>query len=221
MKEDFMMEKIMCPSMMCANFAALEKEVVALDQAGTDIFHLDFMDGQFVPNFAMGIQDLETIRKSTNKLVDVHLMIENPGRYVEKFAEMGVDIIYVHPESDPQITRTLDLIKNQQKKVGIAINPGTSVATIHELLPLVDYVMVMTVNPGFSGQKYLPFVDKKILELTALKADYAFKVMVDGAISPKKIEQLSKIGVDGFVLGTSALFNKDQSYEAILTELKK
>ncbi|MBV7392266.1 MULTISPECIES: ribulose-phosphate 3-epimerase [Enterococcus] len=216
-----MMEKIMCPSMMCANFAALEKEVVALDQAGTDIFHLDFMDGQFVPNFAMGIQDLETIRKSTNKLVDVHLMIENPGRYVEKFAEMGVDIIYVHPESDPQITRTLDLIKNQQKKVGIAINPGTSVATIHELLPLVDYVMVMTVNPGFSGQKYLPFVDKKILELTALKADYAFKVMVDGAISPEKIEQLSKIGVDGFVLGTSALFNKDQSYEAILTELKK
>lgn len=216
-----MMEKIMCPSMMCANFAALEKEVVALDQAGTDIFHLDFMDGQFVPNFAMGLQDLETIRKSTDKLVDVHLMIENPGRYVEKFAEMGADIIYVHPESDAQITRTLDLIKNQQKKVGIAINPGTSVATIHELLPLVDYVMVMTVNPGFSGQKYLPFVDKKILELTALKADYAFKVMVDGAISPEKIEQLSKIGVDGFVLGTSALFNKDQSYETILTELKK
>ncbi|MFT8323241.1 MAG: ribulose-phosphate 3-epimerase, partial [Bacillus sp. (in: firmicutes)] len=174
---------LICPSMMCANYASLEKEVHELDLAGTDIFHIDIMDGEFVPNFGMGLQDFEMIRRSTRKLVDVHLMISNPCKYVDLFADMGANIIYFHPEADLHPARTLDKIRNKGKKSGIAINPGTSINTISELLPLVDYILIMTVNPGFSGQKYLKYVDKKISELVDLKNDFNFEIVVDGAIS--------------------------------------
>lgn len=214
------MEKLMCPSMMCANFSNLEKDVLNLEEAGVDIFHIDFMDGNFVPNFGMGLQDFELIRKTTSKMVDVHLMIQEPSKYVEMFADKGADIIYVHPESDQQIARTLDLIKDKGKHPGIAINPGTSIEVVQELLPLVDYVMVMTVNPGFAGQKYLDFVNTKIEKLIALSESFNYKVMVDGAISPEKISQLSQMGVTGFILGTSTLFGKDDSYKTIIDSLK-
>lgn len=215
-----MSDILICPSMMCANFANLENEIHQLALAGSDIFHIDIMDGEFVPNFGMGIQDFELIRKSTNKLVDVHLMIKNPSNYVEKFADMGADIIYFHPETDLHPTRTIDKIKGLGKQAGIAINPGTSIESILELLPLVDFIMVMTVNPGFSGQKYLEFVDNKINRLVDLKADYEFEILVDGAISSERIQSLSALGVKGFVLGTSALFGKDKSYSELITEFK-
>ncbi|AIS59153.1 ribulose-phosphate 3-epimerase [Listeria ivanovii] len=215
-----MQDILICPSMMCADFANLKQEVEVLDQAGSDIFHIDIMDGKFVPNFGMGLQDFEAIRKLTKKLVDVHLMIMNPGDYVETFADMGADIIYIHPEADIHPARTLDKIKQKGKKAGIAINPGTSIATVKELLPLVDYVMVMTVNPGFAGQAYLDYVDQKISELLTAKSNYSFEIMVDGAIAPKKIAKLSKMGVKGFVLGTSTLFGKAGSYQEIIQKLK-
>lgn len=215
------MEKILCPSIMCANFANLENEIKELENAGSDIFHIDFMDGNFVPNYGMGIQDLELIRQVTDKKVDVHLMIENPGRYVQLFCDKGADIIYVHPEADNQIARTIEIIKKNGKSAGIAINPGTSIAIIQELLPLVDYVLVMTVNPGFAGQKYLTFVNDKIKRLVNLSANYGFKIMVDGAISKGKVHELSKLGVQGFILGTSALFNKNETYLELLTDLRK
>lgn len=211
---------LFCPSMMCASFNHLEQEVKALDAAGTDIFHIDIMDGNFVPNFGMGTQDVTAIRESTDKRVDVHLMISNPGNYVEMFADLGADIIYIHPETDIQAARTLAKIKEKGKKAGIAINPGTSIHQIEELLPLIDYLMVMTVNPGFAGQKYLPYVDPKIKKLVELKGTFSFELMVDGAISEPIIQRLAKIGVDGFVLGTSTLFGKEQSYKEILDRLK-
>ncbi|MGX7139453.1 ribulose-phosphate 3-epimerase [Enterococcus silesiacus] len=214
------MARLLCPSLMCADFSNLEKETQELDQAGIDIFHMDFMDGSFVPNFGMGLQDFELVRSVTEKPVDVHLMIQEPSKYVEKFADLGADIIYIHPEADRQAARTLDIIQQKGKKAGIALNPGTSVEMIQELLPLVDYVMVMTVNPGFAGQKYLSYTNSKIEKLVALSKEYDFDVMVDGAISPEKIEKLSKIGVTGFVLGTSALFGKTGTYQETLEKLR-
>lgn len=215
------MAKLLCPSMMCADFSNLKQATQELDRAGIDIFHMDFMDGSFVPNFGMGLQDFELVRSVTDKPVDVHLMIQEPSKYVEKFADLGADIIYIHPEADQQAGRTLDMIRQKGKKAGIAINPGTSVEMIQELLPLVDYVMVMTVNPGFAGQKYLEYTDSKIEKLVVLSKEYTFEVLVDGAISPEKVEQLSKIGVTGFVLGTSALFGKTGTYEETLARLRE
>lgn len=204
-----------CPSIMCANFNNLQQEIKNLDIAGADIFHLDIMDGHFVPNFGLGLQDIKAIRENTTKLIDVHLMISNPSEYIDTFAELGVDIIYVHPESDIQITSTLQKIKDKNKKAGIAINPGTSFSQVEELLPLVEYIMIMTVNPGFSGQPYLDFVEEKIKKFTKFKIDYGYEVLIDGAVSNDVIKNLSKYNVDGFVLGTSALFNQPQSYKEI------
>lgn len=215
------MKKLICPSLMCSNYDSLKDEVIELDLAGTDIFHIDIMDGSFVPNFGMGLQDVQAVRRNTNKMIDSHLMISNPGEYVDLFADLGVDLIYIHPETDKHPVRTLGKIKAKDKLAGIAINPGTSIESIKELLPLVDYLMVMTVNPGFAGQKYLDFVNDKIERLVKLKSEYEFKIMVDGAISEEKINELSVLGVDGFILGTSALFGKEESYKEIIDRLKK
>lgn len=216
------MNKILCPSMMCANFAHLEKEIFQLEEAGSDIFHLDVMDGSFVPNFGMGLQDVEYICKRARIPCDVHLMIENPGNYVEMFAKLGAEIIYVHPESDKHIVRTLQKIIDAGAKPGIAINPGTSFESVKDILNICDYVMLMSVNPGFSGQKYIDFVTPKFKEFVDQANKYGnYHVMIDGACSPEKIRELSNIGVEGFILGTSTLFGKDKSYKQIFKELKK
>ncbi|HEA4363074.1 MULTISPECIES: ribulose-phosphate 3-epimerase [Staphylococcus] len=209
--------------MMCADFKNLEKEVKDLEDANVDGFHIDFMDGQFVPNFGMGLQDLNIIRKLTHKIVDVHLMIKNPGEYIDLFVKENVDIIYFHPETDMHPARTIEKIKNNNIEAGIAINPDTSISTIEPLLNIVDKVMVMTVNPGFSGQKYLDFVNEKIDVLTSedYSKKYNYQVFVDGAISPQKVNELNKKGVKGFVLGTSTLFGKDDSYTEIINKLRK
>ena len=215
------MEKLLCPSMMCANFASLQKEIEDLEEGGIDIFHLDVMDGSFVPNFGMGLQDIEYICKTATKPCDVHLMIENPSKYVDKFASLGAKIIYIHPEIDPHACRTLQMIKDAGAKAGIAINPGTPFETVKDLLHLCDYVMLMSVNPGFAGQKYLEFITPKFKKFVEEAKNYGgYDVMIDGACSPKKIEMLSKMGVKGFILGTSALFGKDKSYQEIINELR-
>lgn len=209
-----------CPSLMCANFDNLKDEVVSLDKAGADIFHIDIMDGNFVPNFGMGLQDINTVRRNTNKEIDVHLMSINATDHIELFKNAGVDIVYVHSEGDPLISTTLAKIKENGMKVGLVVSPGTSVYSIKELLNLADIVLVMTVNPGFAGQKYLDYVDEKIFKLAELKSKYNFEIFVDGAISEEKVNYLKTKGVDGFILGTSALFGKDESYEEIIKRLK-
>lgn len=214
------MERLLCPSMMCADYGRLKEEVEALDRAGADIFHCDIMDGDFVPNMTMGIMDLKTVRRYTQKKVDVHLMIENPGEKVDWFIDAGADILYIHPEAERYVVRTLAHIKERGRAAGIAINPDTSLASVSELLNLCDYVMVMTVNPGFAGQKFIQFTKNKIRELAALKREYGYKLMIDGSCSPEIIREMSAMGVDGFILGTSALFGKGRPYDAILPELR-
>ena len=214
------MRKLLCPSMMCADFGNLEHEIDLLTSAGADLLHVDIMDGSFVPNFGMGLGDAAFISKTSNVPIDLHLMIQNPAQHISLFAALHPRIIYIHPEADQHPTRTLQLIKDQDIAPGIAINPGTAIATITPLLHLASYVLVMTVNPGFAGQTYLPFVTDKIMELAALKADYKFSIIIDGACSPDKIDELGSIGADGFVLGTAALFGKDRPYGEIIKELR-
>ena len=172
---------LLCPSLMCADYGNLRATVEDLDAAGIDIFHCDVMDGSFVPNFAMGLEDIKAVRAATNKLVDVHLMVENPASKVELFASAGADIIYIHPESERYVVKTLAAIKSLGKSAGIAVNPDTSISEIEEMLNLCDYVMVMTVNPGFAGQSFIEFTNDKVRRLAALKERFGFKLMIDGA----------------------------------------
>ncbi|MFU7517196.1 ribulose-phosphate 3-epimerase [Clostridium sp. HCS.1] len=216
------MKKILCPSMMCANYANLGQEIRLLEEAKIDIFHLDVMDGNFVPNFGMGLQDIEFICKNSHKPCDVHLMINHPEHYIEKFIDLGCEIVYIHPEADIQACRTLQKIKDLGAHPGIAVNPGTSFESIKNLLYLCDYVIVMTVNPGFSGQHYLDFITPKFQEFVEHAPLYGgYHVMIDGACSPEKIKELSLIGVEGFILGTSALFHKNKPYSTIIDNLRK
>jgi len=208
-------------SMMCANYGNLEREVRMLEEGGIDIFHIDIMDGQFVPNFGMGLQDLEYIRSATDKKIEAHLMIKDPRSYLNIFTNLGVDIIYIHPEADFHPSTTLQKIIEAGITPGIVINPGTSVESVLELLNIVDRVMVMSVNPGNAGQVYLPYVGKKIEKLLSIKDEYGVEVYWDGACSEEKIRTFAPMGVKGFVLGTTVLFGKEKSYGEILSGLRK
>lgn len=211
---------LLCPSMMCADLSRLGEEVKDLEQAGIDIFHCDIMDGSFVPNMALGLEDVKTIKGKASKPIDVHLMIEHPADKVDWFLDAGADIIYIHPESERYVSKTLNHIKDRGASAGIAINPDTSIETIQEILPVCDYVMVMTVNPGFAGQKFVTFTKEKIKKLAALKKTIPFKLMIDGHCSPDVIKELSALGADGFILGTSALFGKGKSYQELISDLR-
>ncbi|MDI9590391.1 MAG: ribulose-phosphate 3-epimerase [Acidobacteriota bacterium] len=200
--------KLLLPSMMCADFGCLRDEVAALEAAGADGLHLDLMDGAFVPNYGMGLQDIAWICGNATVPCDVHMMVERPGRYVHKFVELGARVVYVHPEADPHVARTLATIRELGAKAGVALNPGTSFATVEPVLPLCDYVLAMTVNPGFAGQRWLDFVNPKLERLVEAshEGDNAYEVVVDGNCSPERIAQASAMGVRSFVLGTASLF---------------
>ncbi|MGN1277243.1 MAG: ribulose-phosphate 3-epimerase [Floccifex sp.] len=207
------MRKILCPSMMCADFTKIKEEMAQLENSDIDIYHCDIMDGSFVENMALAINDVKAIRQCTNKKIDVHLMMENPAHKVDWFIDAGADILYIHPESERYASKTIKHIHSRNKEAGIAINPDTSIESVKEILKTCDYVLVMTVNPGFAGQSFIDTTMDKIKELVQLKQQYPFKIIIDGSCSYKVIEECSKIGVDGFVLGTSALFGKGKSYQ--------
>jgi ribulose-phosphate 3-epimerase len=207
-------------SMMCADYGHLEDEIRALEDAGIASFHIDIMDGEFVHNFGMGIHDLRYIKSAATRPVECHLMIKEPARYVDLFARTGADVLYVHPESGYQIGETIQRIIENGVTPGIAINPTTSVENIAELLNLVKRVLIMAVNPGHAGQVFLPFVEKKIRRLIELKAEYGIDIYWDGHGSAENIRKYAPLGVDGFVLGTAALFQKRKTYKEIITELR-
>ncbi len=210
-------------SMMCADYGNLEKEVKSLEEGGIDSFHIDIMDGRYVPNFAMSLNDMKYIAGVTGKPLDVHLMIEHPNNRIDLFLQhlRKGDTLYIHPEAEYHPSTTLQSIINAGMIPGIAINPGTSVETVMEMLRIVKKVLVMSVNPGNAGQMYLPYVGKKITKLLAIKEDMDFEIYWDGACSADKILEYAPRGVAGFVLGTTLLFGKQQSYGETLRNIRE
>ena len=209
-------------SMMCANYGNLEKEVNDLENGGIDSFHIDIMDGRYVPNFAMSLNDMRYIATATKKPLDVHLMIEHPNNNIHIFLEKlrKGDTVYIHPEAEYHPSTTLQKIINAGMIPGIAINPGTSVETVFEMLRIVKKVLVMSGNPGNAGQMYLPYVGKKIDRLLLLKEEMHFRAYWDGACSADKILAFAPKGMDGFVLGTTMLFGKNRPYGETIKEIR-
>lgn len=210
-------------SMMCANYGNLEKEVKELDEGGIDSFHIDIMDGRYVPNFAMSLNDMKYIRSATDKPLDVHLMVEHPNNTVELFIEhlKKGDTIYIHPEAEYHPSTTLQKIINAGLTPGIAINPGTSVENVRMMLRIVKKVLVMSVNPGNAGQMFLPYIRDKYTELLRLKDQMDFDIYWDGACGEDKIKEYAPLGVKGFVLGTTLLFGKQRPYGETLQKIRE
>ncbi len=210
-------------SMMCANYGNLGNEVRDLEEGGIDSFHIDIMDGRYVPNYAMSLNDMRYIASVAKKPLDVHLMVEHPNNTIELFTKelRKGDTIYIHPEAEYHPSTTLQKIINAGIEPGIAINPGTSVETIMEMLRIVKKVLVMTVNPGNAGQMFMPYVGKKITKLLSLKEEMRFQLYWDGACSADKILEFAPRGVDGFVLGTTLLFGKDKPYGETLRSIRE
>lgn len=210
-------------SMMCADFAHLEKEVTALEEGGIDSFHIDIMDGRYVPNFAMSLNDMKCIRSITGKPLDVHLMIEHPLNTIEMFTRnlKPGDTIYIHPEAEYHPSTTLQKIMDAGITPGIAINPGTSVENVRMMLRIVKKVLVMSVNPGNAGQMFLPYIRDKYTELLALKDEMHFDIYWDGACSAERIKEYAPLGVRGFVLGTTLLFGKKYPYGETLQAIRR
>ncbi|WP_096189955.1 ribulose-phosphate 3-epimerase [Evansella halocellulosilytica] len=203
------------PSLMCAKLDHLRDEMKSLEDAKVDYYHLDIMDGQFVPNFTLGPDLIRSVRGVTNKPFDLHLMVNDPERYIDIFHHVGADMMSVHLEATTHIHRTLEKIKQLGIKAGVALNPSTSIQSIDYIADMVDYVCVMTVNPGFSGQTFIPSMFKKIELLKNYKTqhNYNFEIQVDGNISFENIPKVTELGADLLVCGTSSLFNQKITYQ--------
>lgn len=202
-------------SLDCANYLDLLSDIRKLEKSGVDMLHLDIMDGHFVPNYALGTNLLRKLRPQTNLLFDVHFMTSNPEVSIPIFAELGADIITFHVETTSRLHQMVSSIKNLGKKAGLALNPSTPPDILEYILPYIDMVLVMTVDPGFVGQKFVPEVVKKVqiiknlIESSQLKVDIA----VDGGIGEKTVPLLKKAGANVFIAGTSSIFSGKEEIE--------
>jgi len=204
------------PSILAANFACLAEEIRAVQQGGASILHVDVMDGHFVPNITIGVPVVEALRKATNLLLDVHLMIERPQQYIEAFADAGADMISVHQEATVHLDRVLHAIRDRGLQAAAVVNPATPVSTLTEVLGEIDYVLVMSVNPGFGGQAFIPGALEKVHQLKELRAryDYQFRIEIDGGIGPENVADAVRAGAQIIVAGTS-IFHTPDPAEAV------
>ena len=206
----------LAPSILSADFARLLEDVKKVEKAGCEYLHIDVMDGHFVPNITLGPGIVKSLRKDVNMVFDAHLMIENPDNYIKEFADAGCDIIVVHQEACTHLHRTIQNIKSHGIKAGVALNPATPIDTIKYVLQDVARVLLMSVNPGFGGQSYIPVVTEKIKELKALidKMNLDIDIEVDGGVKPSNIAEVVNAGANVIVAG-SAIFNAGNIDEAV------
>ncbi|ABK60366.1 MULTISPECIES: ribulose-phosphate 3-epimerase [Clostridium] len=211
----------LAPSILSADFSNLGEDIKKIDKYGADVIHIDVMDGMFVPNISFGMPIMKSIRNITKLPFDVHLMIEDPARYVEDFAKNGADIITVHYEADKHLDRTINYIKSFGVKAGIALNPATPVESIKHLIGIVDMVLIMSVNPGFGGQKYIEYCSDKIREVKKLAEEFNKDLLieVDGGVGANNIKKVVECGANVIVAG-SAVF-KNGEIEKNIKELKE
>jgi ribulose-phosphate 3-epimerase len=197
------------PSILSADFSRLGEEVRAIDKAGADYLHVDVMDGHFVPNITIGPQVVKSLRKHSNMIFDVHLMIEPVDPYIQAFVEAGSDIVTIHVEASQHLDRSLALIKSLGAKAGISLNPGTPESAIQYLLDKIDLVLVMSVNPGFGGQSFIPYALEKVANLKKMIGGRAIEIEVDGGVTADNCKSIVAAGADVLVAGSAVFRSAD------------
>jgi ribulose-phosphate 3-epimerase len=195
----------LAPSILSADFAHLADQIAAAERGGGTVIHVDVMDGHFVPNITIGPPVVKSLRRVTKLPLDCHLMIDNPNEFIAAFADAGADWVSVHYEACPHLHRTLELIAHHGMKPGVVLNPATRVDLVVEVLPMVHHVLIMSVNPGFGGQEFIPFSPEKIRQLAKIRKDLglAFKIEVDGGVAHDTIAQVVKAGAELLVAGNA------------------